>query len=353
LAIALDIEKKLGNFHLKVNLRAGDEVVSLLGASGCGKSMTLKCIAGIERPDRGRIEVDGRVLFDSEKGINLIPQKRCTGLMFQNYALFPNMTVEQNIYAGTGRYKDKTERNRKVRDIMDRFDLTSYRGQLPSQLSGGQQQRTALARILVSDPQLLMLDEPFSALDSHLRFRMEQETGKIIREFGKTVILVSHNRDEVFRLADRIAVMNRGQVDVYDEKSRVFADPKTRNACMLTGCKNLSPIRKIDERHVLAADWGLELETAKDVGEASWIGIRHHDTNKKADPEAKNETNAFVCDVARVIENPFTYTVMLRLSDQPELDCFGWEMPKEQWEREGSDRIRIHIPPEAIMLLKE
>ena len=397
MAITLDIEKKLGKFHLKLDLQAEDEVAALLGASGCGKSMTLKCIAGIERPDRGRIVVDGEVLFDSDKGINLSPQKRRTGLMFQNYALFPNMTVEQNIYTGAKRYRDKAERKARVRDILERFDLTELAGHLPSQLSGGQQQRTALARILVSDPQILMLDEPFSALDSHLRFRMEQEVGKIIRDFGKTVILVSHDRDEVFRLADKIAVMHEGQVDVYDEKSRVFADPKTRSACMMTGCKNISPIRKIDEHHVLALDWGLELETAKEVADAAYIGIRHHDTNGKpgsgsetfqssgniqdSDIDGKSEgrteplqgsgnmqefdinrkpgvgpepgqSNRFLCDVSSVIENPFTYTVMLRLAGHPELGSFGWELPRDQWERRCADRVEIHIPPEAIMLLK-
>ena len=418
MSIVLDIEKRLENFHLKVELQADDEVAALLGASGCGKSLTLKCIAGIERPDRGRIVVDGEVLFDSEKGINLSPQKRRTGLMFQNYALFPNMTVEQNIFAGTKRYKDKVERKMRVRDIMERFELTELAGQLPSQLSGGQQQRTALARILVSDPQILMLDEPFSALDSHLRFRMEQEVGHIIRDFGRTVILVSHNRDEVFRLADKIAVMQQGQVDVYDKKNRVFADPKTRSACLLTGCKNISPIRKIDEHRVLAMDWGLELETAKAVGDASYIGIRHHDIKciigsgeacaletfakeeyennghigdeqarvQSASTRKDNEydghiviwesraRNRFSCKMTSVTENPFSYTVMLRLTDQPQSESFGCEISREQWERwcmgkettsdrqveciqdwqenPVNDRMEILIPPESIMLLK-
>lgn len=350
MAIMLDIEKRLGSFHLKVKLQAGDEVAALLGASGSGKSMTLKCIAGIERPDRGRIVVDDEVLFDSEKGINLSPQKRRTGLMFQNYALFPNMTVEQNIYAGTKRYPDKAERKERAREIMEMFELTALGGYLPSQLSGGQQQRTALARILVSDPRILMLDEPFSALDSHLRFRMEQEVGRIIQNYKKTVILVSHNRDEVFRLADKIAVMDQGQVDVYDEKNRVFAAPKTRSACMLTGCKNISPIRKIDDHHVFAGDWGLELETEREVADAAYIGIRHHDIHGDAEPGRRN--NSFTCDVVSVTENPFTYTVMLRLAGKSGLECFGWEVPKEQWERLRAEQITVCIPPGGIMLLR-
>ncbi|MBR3403056.1 MAG: ATP-binding cassette domain-containing protein [Parasporobacterium sp.] len=347
MSIYLDIEKRLGDFCLKVLLEAENEVVSLLGASGCGKSMTLKCIAGIEKPDRGRIVVNDTVLFDSEKHINLPPQKRRAGLMFQNYALFPNMTVWQNIYTGTNRYRDKKIRQEKTREIIERFDLTELKDRLPSRISGGQQQRTALARILVSEPELLMLDEPFSALDSHLRFRMEQETRQIIREFGKTVLMVSHDRDEVFRLSDRIAVMNNGAVDVYGDRAAVFADPGTRTACMLTGCKNISPIRKLDEHRVLATDWDLVLETEEAVGNASYIGIRHHDTNGKS-PE-----NRFLCDVVSVTENPFSYTVMLRLADHPKALAFGWELDKAAWQSVQSDRIEIHIPKKAIMLLKQ
>lgn len=345
MSLFLDIEKRLGNFHLKVHIESGDEVVSLLGASGCGKSMTLKCIAGLEKPDRGRIVVDDVTLFDSEQRINLSPQKRRTGLMFQNYALFPNMTVEQNIYTGTKRSQDKKYRADRVQEMLRKMDLTEQADLRPAQLSGGQQQRTALARILVSDPQILMLDEPFSALDSHLRFRMEQEVRGIMEDFGKTVLMVSHNRDEVFRLSHRIAVMHQGQVDIYGTRDEVFADPKTRNACMLTGCKNISPIRKIDDHHVLALDWDLTLETEKEVKDAAYIGIRHHDTN------GMSSRNTFLCDVTSVVENPFSMTVMLRLAGHPDARSFGWELGKEQWSRIQAGQVEIHIPAGSVMLL--
>ena len=347
MSIFAAIEKQLGNFHLEVHLESGNEVLALLGASGCGKSMTLRCIAGIEKPDRGRIVLDGVTLFDSEKHINLSPQERRCGLLFQNYALFPNMSVRKNIETGAKRDPDKQNRKRKVEEILERFSLTEQADHLPSQLSGGQQQRTALARILVSEPNLLMLDEPFSALDSHLRFRMEQELRQVIESFGKTVILVSHNRDEVFRLSDQIVVMNQGHVEVAGSRREVFARPRTRTACMLTGCKNISPIRKIDEHHLLALDWGLELETAEEIKDAAYIGIRHHYTNG----EGKGST--FACDVVHVIENPFTVTVMLRLSGHTELEPFGWELDKAAWREIRTDRLQIHIPQEAVLLLKE
>ncbi|MBQ9032444.1 MAG: ATP-binding cassette domain-containing protein [Parasporobacterium sp.] len=347
MSVSIQIEKQLGTFHLRVSLEAGNEILSLLGASGCGKSMTLKCIAGIEKPDRGRIVVDDVVFFDSEKHINLPVQKRRAGLMFQNYALFPNMNVRQNIYAGTARYREKEVRAQKTRQIMEQLGLDSLKDQLPSQLSGGQQQRCALARILVSDPQILMLDEPFSALDSHLRFRMEQEVREILKDFGKTVIMVSHDRDEVFRLSDQIAVMDRGGIDVFGTKKQVFADPKTRNACILTGCKNISPIRRLADYRVYAVSWGMELETEKSVGDASYIGIRHHDTNGEG-PE-----NQFLCRVISETENPFSYTVMLRLADRPDAQPFGWELDKQTWEKTRSELVTIRIPGRSIMLLEE
>ena len=346
MSLKLEIEKKLGSFLLKVKLSAGDEVLALLGASGCGKTMTLKCIAGIEKPDRGHIEVDGEVLFDSEKRINLAPQLRRCGLLFQNYALFPNMTVRQNILMGTKRDPDRKHREERIREIMERFGILQLKDELPSRLSGGQQQRTALARLLISNPRILLLDEPFSALDSHLRFRMEQEVRQVIQSFGKTTLLVSHDREEVFRLSDQVAVMHQGQVEVSGPRDEVFARPRTRNACILTGCKNISPIRKRDEHHLLATDWGLELETDEAIGNASFIGIRHHHINGN-DPR-----NRFLCDVTGVVENPFTCTVMLRAAGKENGKSFGWELDKEEWHRIQASQVEIQIPAASILLLQ-
>ena len=235
MSLYVDIEKDLGSFCLKAKFEVGDESIALLGPSGCGKSMTLKCIAGIETPDRGRIVVDDVVLFDSEKKINLTPQQRRTGLLFQNYALFPNMTVYKNICAGARRERDSQKRNRMIESIMDKFGLADLADRYPHQLSGGQQQRVALARILVSSPRILLLDEPFSALDSHLRFMLEREVRQVMREFGKTVVLVSHDRDEVYRMSDKIAVMDDGIIQTIGTRAQVFADPRTRKGAILTG----------------------------------------------------------------------------------------------------------------------
>ena len=347
MSIFVDIEKNLGSFHLKANFEAGDETLALLGASGCGKSMTLKCIAGIETPDKGRIIVDGITLFDSEKGINLRPQERRVGLMFQNYALFPNMTVEQNIRTGAKREKDKATRENAVNQMMESFGLRELAAHYPHQLSGGQQQRVALARILVSSPRILLLDEPFSALDSHLRFRLEQEVRSVIRSFGKSVLLVSHDRDEVFRMADSIAVMNGGAIEAFGSKAAVFAAPKTRAGAMLTGCKNISRLERREDGRVYAADWGMELILSGGAESAAYLGIRMHDIH------GGDGENAFRCRVVEEIENPFSYTVMLRPVGAGDSTPIGWELDKECWHELRAEEVDICLPKESILLLED
>ena len=346
MSLFMDIEKRLGNFRLKVQLDVGNEIVSLLGASGCGKSITLKCIAGIERPDKGKIVVDGIPLFDSERGINLTPQQRRAGLMFQSYALFPNMTVLQNIRTGAKRERDPARQEENVKAFMNSFHLTELANHYPAQLSGGQQQRTALARILVSSPHILLLDEPFSALDSHLRFRLEQQVREVLRSFGKTVVLVSHDRDEVFRLSDQIAVMNQGMVETFGPKETVFSNPATPTAALLTGCKNISPIEKIDDFHVRALDWDLVLATDTLVGSAQYVGFRMHDICSGSGP------NAFTCQVVEEIKNPFSYTIMLKPVGSQGIP-FGWEIDQQTWHKLRANQVEIHLPPGTTVLLRE
>ncbi len=343
MSLFVDIEKRFGRFHLKVAFDAGNEVLALLGASGCGKSMTLQCIAGIVTPDKGKIVLDGVTLFDSEKRINLPPQKRRVGLLFQNYALFPNMTVLENLKAGCRRNKDKSESDRKIQQIMDIFELTPLQNHLPHQLSGGQQQRTALARILLSEPNILLLDEPFSALDSHLRFRLEREMAQVVRDFGKTVLLVSHDRDEVYRLSDQVLVMHNGKKEVCGSREEVFRNPRTRHAALLTGCKNIAPCEMISGSRMRIPQWGLLLNVPMQVHTPTYAGIRMHDI---CPGEGENTVR---CDVVSEIENPFSFVVMLRPANQPDAAPFGWELDKELWHQLRSHQVTIHIPQTAIL----
>lgn len=345
MSITVEIEKSWGDFTLQVKLAAENEVLALLGASGSGKSLTLKCIAGLERPERGRIELDGRTLFDSERGINLSPQERRTGLLFQSYALFPNMTVAENIAAGARREPDKERRRRLIDAIVEGFGLSPLLAHYPRQLSGGQQQRTALARLLVSAPDILLLDEPFSALDSHLRFQLEGEVRRLMRDFGRTVILVSHDRGEVFRLADKIAVLHAGRVADYGAKERVFAAPATLQAARLTGCANISPLKPLDDGRVLATDWGIALQAARPLGGAAYLGIRAQDLRAGAGE------NSFACTVRERIDNPFSVTMLVQAAEGGSL--IAWETDRETAAKITAGSVVLSLPQEKILLLGE
>ena len=205
MAVKVNIEKNFRDFSLKVDFEGSSASIGLLGASGSGKSMTLRCIAGIETPDKGRIIINGKTVFDSEKGINLKPQKRRIGYLFQNYALFLTMTVEQNIRCG---YRgEKASAREKVADLIRRYHLEGLEKRLPSQLSGGQQQRVALARMMIGEPEAILLDEPFSALDYQTRLSVSNDIGSIIRKEKKTAILVTHDLAEAVSMADRVIIL--------------------------------------------------------------------------------------------------------------------------------------------------
>ena len=313
------IKKNLRDFKLDVDFVVRDEIFALLGASGCGKSMTLKCIAGIETPDEGEIVLNGRTLYDSAKKINLPPQLRRAGYLFQNYALFPNMTVAENIlFAAVGTAEEKS---RKLKENLSRFQLDGLENAYPSELSGGQQQRVSFARVLTSHAEILLLDEPFSALDSWLKWQLELELADIFKIYG-AAILVSHDRGEVYRLADKVAVMHNGAIGTLDSKREVFKHPKTLAATILTGCKNISPARKISEDKIFAEDWQLEL-TAKNIPDGlKFVGIRAHDL----EPCADLGVNTFSMEIAQVIEDTFSYIVMVRANGGK---LIRWEVDKD------------------------
>ena len=307
MSLEVSIEKAFEGFTLRAAFSADHGATAILGASGCGKSMTLRCIAGIVRPDKGRIVLDGRVLFDSERHIDLPPQQRGVGLLFQNYALFPNMTVEQNVLCGLKQEKNREARQKRCAEMLRALRLEPLARQYPAQLSGGQQQRTALARILVGRPGLLMLDEPFSALDSYLREEVEGEVGALLDAFAGTALLVTHNRDEAYRLCPKMIVMDKGQVLRNGTTKEVFADPRTCTAAQLTGCKNILPCTRLDAHTVRLSGWEIPLRLAAEVPEhCTAIGVRAHDFI----PCAPDAENALPVRVLSSSENPFDWNLI-------------------------------------------
>ena len=307
MSLDVSIEKAFDGFTLQSAFSADHGATAILGASGCGKSMTLRCIAGIVRPDRGRIVLDGRVLFDSERHIDLPPQQRGVGLLFQNYALFPNMTVEQNVLCGLKQEKNREARQKRCAEMLRALRLEPLARLYPAQLSGGQQQRTALARILVGRPGLLMLDEPFSALDSYLREEVESEVGALLDAFAGTALLVTHNRDEAYRLCPKMIVMDKGRVLRNGTTKEVFADPRTCTAAQLTGCKNILPCTRLDAHTVRLSGWEIPLRLAAEVPEhCTAIGVRAHDFA----PCAPDAENALPVRVLSSSENPFDWNLI-------------------------------------------
>ena len=312
MSLEVTIAKRFEGFTLHADFTAGNTAAAILGASGCGKSMTLRCIAGVVKPDSGRIVLDGRVLFDSEKGIDLPPQQRNVGLLFQNYALFPNMTVEQNILCALKKEKDPAARKAACGSALRAMRLEELAHRLPSELSGGQQQRAALARILAGRPRILMLDEPFSALDSYLREEVEGEVGSLLSNFDGTALLVTHDRDEAYRLCREMIVMDSGEVLRAGTTKEVFADPRRLTAARLTGCKNILPCARVDEHHVRLTGWERELTVALPVPEGCCaVGIRAHDFA----PEAADGENRMPVQVGASSENPFDWNVICTAAD--------------------------------------
>lgn len=346
MSLLVDIEKDLGSFRLRVSFEAADhEIMALLGASGCGKSMTLKCVAGLERPDRGRIVLNGRTLFDSAARVDLSPQKRRVGYLFQQYALFPNMTVLQNVMAGA---RKKPDAERRAREQIAAMRLTGLEDMRPRRLSGGQQQRVALARILVNEPELILLDEPFSALDDYLKWQLELELGDTLRAFGRTALFVSHSRDEVYRLCDRVCVLTEGRSEPVASVKELFGNPGTRSACILSGCKNYSRFHPLPGGKVWAEDWGVELRPQREPepGDA-WLGLRSHYIYPTEEPGE----NCVDCTVERVIDDVFSTVVLLKT---PGGGVLRLETEKAAWKKhEDAKKLCIFAAPRDIMVLKD
>ena len=275
MGITVDIQKKLGSFQLDIQFGSESRRIGILGASGCGKSMTLKSIAGIETPSEGKICVDDKILYNSDQKVNIKPQKRNIGYLFQNYALFPTMTVAKNIEAGLK--GSKIEKQKRVQEMLEKFQLDGLANHFPGQLSGGQQQRAALTRIMAYEPDMILLDEPFSALDVFLKDRLQLEMEEMLKDYKGTVILVSHSRDEVYRFCEELVIMDSGKVVTFGKTKEIFENPEYKEAARLTGCKNFSDAQRLDAHTIEAKEWGITLQVEQEIPEdCTCLGYRAH-----------------------------------------------------------------------------
>jgi len=237
----LEVTKSYGNVlainNISLNLRPG-EILSILGPSGCGKTTLLRLIAGFENLDHGEINIQGRKMSDASRHVP--PEDRDVGMVFQEYALFPHMTVAQNISFGL-RKMSRPEKQQRLKEVVNLVRIAGLENRYPHELSGGQQQRVALARTLAPRPVTMLLDEPFSNLDSQMRVEMRQEVEGILKSNNIATVFVTHDREEAFAISDRIAVMNEGKIDQMDAPESIYEFPRTAFVSQMTGiCDFLS-----------------------------------------------------------------------------------------------------------------
>lgn len=378
MSLSVDIRKRLGAFSLDASFTSDDatETLALLGASGSGKSVALKCIAGTERPDEGRIVLNDRVLFDSAAGVDVSVRERRVGYLFQSYALFPTMTVEQNVAAGV-RSGSRAERLARAHEQIRAFRLDGLERLRPAQLSGGQQQRCALARIMANGPELLLLDEPFSALDGYLRWQLELELADTLRAFPGGVVFVTHSRDEVYRMCDCVCVLTNGHSGRTVPTRELFDAPATLAEAVMSGCKNVSVATPVGDHALSCVDWGVTLACEREAAGSDHAGIRAHDLRLvEADGRAVGDeggsedagaaaggtaaagdapagaaaaANCIPCTVARVIDNVFSTIVMCATPGGAQLRL---ELEKDAWARIGSpERVTLAVDPASVMPL--
>lgn len=349
MSVEVDIKKVYPGFTLDVAFTAEDETLAFLGASGCGKSLTLRCIAGLVTPDEGRIVVNGEVFFDSDAKINLKPQKRKTALLFQDYKLFPNLTVAQNIAAGLSQSLSKEEIHEQVKAQLKRFKLKGYGSRYPARLSGGQQQRVALARMLAAEPCILMLDEPFSALDSHLKAGLEEDLMELFEKYEGTVLYVSHDIDEAFRFCERIAVVDDGRIVQLAPSEELVSHPTSLASIKTSGVKNISKARKVGTYEVEALDWGFTLTSANEVpDDAAWVAMRATYL-RQAQPGDTENVQEFT--VRFTADSRFVRTVVL------DPGGIRWNadkllIPAEELPQKGQI-LRLHIPPNQLYIVNK
>ncbi len=334
--LTFNLQKKFDSFSLNASLSVGNEIMVLLAPSGGGKSLTLNLISGIVKPDSGRIELNGTILYDSTKNIALPIRKRGIGYIFQNYTLFPNKSVRDNITFGMHKGED---RDRRLPEILEKFDLTEKENALPHQLSGGQKQRVAIARALAAQSRVMLFDEPLSSVDVPLRESLIKFIGTIPQHYNLPVLYVTHNFVTAENVADKIAVMRDGKIIESGTKDDILRKPRDHFTAQFLGIKNLFSCTveqqngavwkaKIFDRFTFVIDGSKEVKQSKNV----WLGIHPSDVRLLITGEDRpNMLNVYVENMhlvsrtyrvtLQVIENERAVEDFKLLMDIDELTC--------------------------------
>jgi putative spermidine/putrescine transport system ATP-binding protein len=324
---------------LNLSMEKG-ELVSLLGPSGCGKTTTLRVIAGLINPNDGKFVVDG-------KDLTRVPvHKRNFGMVFQSYALFPHLTVKENVGFGLKLRKERKDAiDKKVMEILEITDLFAFANRYPKQLSGGQRQRVALARALVIEPKLLLLDEPLSNLDAKLRIQMRVEIKRIQSKLGITSVFVTHDQEECFSISDKVAVMNKGIIEQYDSPEVIYSNPKTEFVARFIGFENFFDLEQNDD-HTYITSGGSILRTTRTWDKAKKIATIRPDDIEILSANSTQSTN--------VIRGKVVVRTFLGKNYQYEVDTAAGKLlvngPKATTYQSG-DELQLYIPEEKLILV--
>ncbi|MFL0267108.1 sulfate/molybdate ABC transporter ATP-binding protein [Candidatus Clostridium radicumherbarum] len=352
--LIVDIKKNLSDFSLNVNFECKNSRLGILGESGSGKSMTLKSIAGLITPDEGRIILNGRTLFDSNNNINVPIKDRNIGFLFQNYALFPHMTVENNIKYALYK-KSAEEKNKIADDLLSLLHIEDLRKRYPHEISGGQQQRAAIARALAVNPEALFLDEPFSALDNHLKGVMLREMSHTLSRYRGVTLYVTHNLEEAYQLCEDIMIISKGSIAAIGNKKEIFKKPPSAEAAKLLGYKNISTAKKISSDYVNALDWGLNIKVPNHIKES----ITHVGIKENLIQLYNGETdNNFHCWPLYTSETPFSVFVYLSFEEKVSENSdyhLVWEVSIDKWEniKNMPKPWKIHLDESNIIFINE
>ena len=350
----VDVERTLENFTLRIALGARNGAIGLLGPSGSGKSMTLRMIAGVSTPDRGRIVLNGRVLFDKAAGLNLPAASRRIGVVFQDYALFPHLTVAENVGFGLARMA-KDEKQARIWKQLESMGIAELANRYPRQISGGQRQRVAIARCMAMEPDALLLDEPFAALDPHLRRRTEEQLRATLASFSGPVVFVTHDMEEAFRFCSELQVLDGGRVIASGPKHELFEHPRTVAAAQLTGCKNIVTARRDGRDSVVIEAWECRLQTSVEVpATLTHAGFRSH---QMVFQKPAVTANTFPCWLVSTSEAPHEMTLYLRLHAEPspgQGPHLQADVAKDVWRDLSQQPLpwRITLDPARVLLLE-
>ena len=338
--------------HVNLEVKEG-EFVAIMGPSGCGKSTLLNILGLLDNPTEGSYRLLGEEVAGLKEKERTGVRKGKLGFVFQSFNLIDELNVFENVelpltYLGI----KSSERRRMVEDILKRMNISHRAAHFPQQLSGGQQQRVALARMMIGEPEVILLDEPFSALDGYLKDIMQRDMQNFLNEYTGDMILVTHSRDEAYKFCGHLTILDSGQALTTGETKKLFERPGILQAARLTGCKNFSTVQKMGKHSIYAVDWDLMLQT-KDVvpDDVTHVGIRGH-WMKGASEGGENHMEV---EVMEYIETTFEHQYLLKNKKGGDCQPVWWMCPKGDFEEDPQAKVPKYIcfPAEHLMLLKE